>query len=307
MPQQKMMNGFETFTIVSKDASTQATFVPARGGVASSIIMPSGKQSRELLFTHDFFWDEVISDLPGGWPFCFPVCARLARQGQLGAYLYDGKLYELPIHGFAWSSSWLVEEGSSDALTLVLRDNEHTRAMYPFSFEVKLRYEVAHGQLTCQQTYHNLGDQPMPYYAGFHPYFLTPPPGAGKQKVILNYHPTRHLIYNDDLTDIAGEAPLFDLPTSVTHPEINEQLTVLGQQKEITLQYPDGDVLHMAATGVDDVDLFPYIQLHTIPEKPFICVEPWMAYPNAMNSVQGVRWLAAGQSERGLLTLWLQP
>ena len=193
MPQQKTTHGFETLTIVSEDASTQATFVPARGGAASSIIMPVKDQPRELLFLHDFFWDAQIPDLPGGWPFCFPVCARLMRQGKPGAYLYDGKWYELPIHGFSWSSPWQVEAANNDSITLVLRDNEQTQAMYPFSFEVVLRYEVSRGQLNCHQTYRNLSDRPMPYYAGFHPYFLTPQ-GAGKDNVLLNYQPTRHLI-----------------------------------------------------------------------------------------------------------------
>ncbi|WP_304985964.1 hypothetical protein [Coxiella-like endosymbiont] len=37
---------------------------------------------------------------PGGWPFCFPVCARLKRQWKEGVYLFDGTLYQLKIDGF---------------------------------------------------------------------------------------------------------------------------------------------------------------------------------------------------------------
>ena len=185
----------------------------------------------------------------------------------------------------------------------MLCDNEHTRERYPFCFEVKLQYQVARGKLTCQQTYHNLSDRAMPYYAGFHPYFLTPPPAQGKEEVKLNYHPTRHLVYNQKLTDIVGEAPLFPLPTSISNSEINEQLTMVGEDKEIVLRYPDNVILRMSAAGITDPDLFSYIQLYTMPEKPFICVEPWMSFPNAMNSVYGVRWLAPGQSEHGILTL----
>jgi galactose mutarotase-like enzyme len=299
------MEKLKTITITSADGSTQATFVPARGGAACSIIMPGKQGPRELLYLHDFFWDEKIDDLPGGWPFCFPVCARLTRQNKRGAYLYDGKIYEMKIHGFAWYEAWTVEKAGDDYLILVLRDNAHTRQGYPFSFELKLKYKVTRARLTCEQTYHNLSPKPMPYYAGFHPYFLTPPVDAGKEKVRLNYHPTRHLIYNSDLTDIAGEAALFNLPVSVTDTKINEQLTMVGEDKTIELQYPDGDKIHMVAEGVEDPNLFSYIQLYTMAKKPFICVEPWMAFPNAMNSVYGVRWLAPGDSEHGLLTLWL--
>src|SRR3990167_6286161 len=96
------MNGFDTVTLTASDGMTKATFVPQRGGTACSIIMPGKQGPRERLYLHYFFWDKTIDDLPGGWPFCFPVCARLMRQHQHGAYLYDGKIYHLPIHGFSW-------------------------------------------------------------------------------------------------------------------------------------------------------------------------------------------------------------
>ncbi len=305
MAHHTLIKNRETVAIVSEDGSTQATFVPTLGGAASSIIMPGKQGPRELLYLHEFFWDEEISDLPGGWPFCFPVCARLSRQGSYGAYLYDGKIYKLKIHGFAWYEAWEVEDEGVDFVTLVLRDNQRTRECYPFSFEVKLLYRITTGKLTCQQVYRNLGDRPMPYYAGFHPYFLTPPPGAEKEKVILNYHPTRRFVYNKDLTEIVGETALFPLPISVADPRINEQLTTVDENKEITLHYPEGDTIHLTAEGVDNPELFSYVQLYTMRDKPFICVEPWMAFPNAMNSVFGARFLPPGTSEEGRLRLWM--
>lgn len=301
-----MTKKLETITISAADGISQMTFVPARGGAASSLILPGKKGPKELLYLHDFFWDETIEDLPGGWPFCFPICARLERQNKRGAYLYDGKIYEMKIHGFSWYEAWSAESIQKDSVTLVLRDNEKTRQQYPFSFEVKLKYQIANGKLTCEQTYRNLSDQPMPYYAGFHPYFLTPPVNQGKETVKLNYEPKRRFVYNKDLTDLVGETHLFKLPTVVTSPEINEQLTQIGKNKTIFLEYPDGDVIQMTAKGVEDPDLFPYVQLYTMPEKPFICIEPWMAFPNAMNTVSGVRWLAPGASEQGILTLSLR-
>lgn len=292
----------ESIEIIDKTGSTKALFVPEYGGMISSIQMGD----RELLYLHDTFWQKEVTDLRGGFPFCFPVVARLKRQEKKGVYLYDGKQYELPIHGFSWFEPWSVENQSRDQLTLILRDNERTQKMYPFKFEIKLRYEITHNKLICHQSYVNLSDKPMPYYAGFHPYFQVAKPGAGKSEVTFNYHPTRRFVYNSDYTDIVGETSLFALPAKITDPNVNEQLTRVGENKEATLHYRSGDVLHMVAEGVEDPDLFPYIQLYTIPDEPFFCIEPWMSYPNAMNSVQGVRWLAPGQSEHGLFKLWLE-
>lgn len=295
----------QTITIQADNSPCQAIFIPERGGNLASLKMHGQQGLRELLYQHDFFWDEAINDLPGAWPFCFPVCARLERNGEYGAYLYDGKVYQLPIHGFAWNMPWEVIEHNSNSIRILLQHTSETLKSYPFKFQVELHYKIEHNQLICQQHYRNLGHQPMPYAAGFHPYFLTPEVDAGKQSVQLDYKPTRRLQYNNKLTDIIGEQPCFQTPTSITNPDINEQLTMVGEDKMTRLLFADGDCIEMVAEGVEDAALFPYIQLYTIKDKPFICIEPWMSHPNAMNTVSGMRWLSAGSEESGILTLSL--
>lgn len=296
---------FDCISIQSLDGSSEITCVPQRGGALSSIIMPGISGPRELLFQHDYFWDNEIDDLPGGLPLAFPVFARLERQGQRGAYLYEGNLYHLPIHGFAWQEAWEAAVTDTHRLVLTLSDNARTRKQYPFSFRIELCYELHRAELICHQTYTNLSDKPMPYSAGFHPYFLTPAFTHGKEAVQLDFAPERCFTYNDQFTDLVGDKPVFALPTAITRPEVNEQLTRVGHDKEIRLTYPDGDRIHLCAEGIEDENLFPFVQLYTIPDKPFFCAEPIMAPPNAMNTVSGMRWLQPGQSERGLLRLWL--
>lgn len=366
-----IQNTFDVYTIVSTDGHTRASFVPEKGGVGSSLIMPWTKKhhhdsahtkddhageraasnivERELLFQHPHFWERGNPSLPGGWPFIFPICARIARNGVFGSYYYDGTTYNLPIHGFASAMPWRVKAGNGnvssqsqsppqqqqqqhhhdDRITLVLEETYDTLRCYPFRFRIELEYRVENNKFICYQTYTNTGDKPLPYYGGFHPYFLTPPPevaheecehGAKQQKismaqrllmlgkkdeVILNYKPTRRFRYNEDLTDLVGTQELFKLPTSITNPIINEQLVELGgEDKTITLAYPDGYILSLRADGVEDANMFRYVQLYTQPTEPFICIEPWMGFPNALNSVYGVRWLQPGQSEHGVLQLW---
>ncbi|MBS0350343.1 MAG: aldose epimerase [Proteobacteria bacterium] len=274
--------------------------------MAASIVMPGKAGARELLFVPDHLWDRTSKELPGGWMYCFPNCGRLERQGKSNLYYYDGHVYELPLHGFAWTKAWTVVEVKHNSLLLRLRDDQQTRLAYPFHFTLEYLYEITDRTLFCRQTYINHGDRPMPYNAGFHPYFSTPEPGGAKNHVILNFTPRRRLRYNQQLTDIVGELPLFPVPVSVGNPEINEQLFQIGEDKHIYLTYPNGDVINMAVEGVEDRDMFPYLQLYSPPDQPFVCVEPWMGYPNALNSVAGVRWLAPGQKEHGALRLWLE-
>lgn len=304
---QAILNGLTTYTIVSGDGKSRASFIPEKGGICYSIIFPDKNEERELLFLHDYFSQSHWFDLPGGWPFLFPVCARVERDGQRGHYLYEGHIYQMPQHGFAWQSSWEVLSAEKpDELIMFLRDNPATRAIYPFSFEVKLLYKIGNGILICEQIYTNLNKDPMPYSVGFHPYFLTPAPEQGKDEVILDYQPVKCFSYNKDYTDLVGTQPLFQIPTSITNPQINEKLTLLGKNKKVALKYTEDFILEIGAAGIEDLDLFPYLQLYTMPDKPFFCVEPWMSFPNAINAVKGMRWLAAGQSEKGLLTLQLR-
>jgi galactose mutarotase-like enzyme len=301
------LNTYDVYTIISPDGQTSASFVPEKGGVGSSIIMPWEGKPRELLYQHDHFWERGNTNLPGGWPFIFPICARIAREGILGNYLYDGEIYNLPIHGFASAMPWQVTRSSAaERLTLTLTETEATLKCYPFHFRISLEYEVENGRLLCHQTYTNTGTKPMPYYAGFHPYFLTPPPHQGKEKVMLDYKPIRRFRYNEHLTNLIGTQELFNLPASIADPLINEQLVELGKNKLVTLAYPEGYTLHMIAEGMEDENLFPYVQLYTVPTEPFICAEPWMGFPNALNSVLGARWLQPRHSEHGTLQLWLE-
>lgn len=307
MAQKHTINGHDVYSIVAMDGSVRASFIPARGGIGSSLVFCHKNSEQELLFQHDYFWQDSWSDLPGAWPFLFPVCARVERNGVLGNYLYDGRVYRMPMHGFAWHMPWqVVSAEKSDEFCMRLSDTAATREVYPFSFAVELLYKVGYGMLVCEQIYTNHSDRPMPYYAGFHPYFLTPQPKQGKEKVMLNFKPQQRFVYNERFTDIVGEQALFKLPISIMQPDVNEQLTKFGENKIVKLHYPDGLTLQMEVEGIENMDLFSYLQLYHMPEKPFFCVEPWMSFPNAINTVSGVRWLPPGQIERAILTLKME-
>ena len=297
-------HGYEIYTIVADDGCTQASFIPEKGGVGCSLIMPHETEMRETLYLHDYFWERNRLGLAGGWPCLFPICGRLEWMGVAGNYSYADKVYNMPIHGFAADAKWLVTDNSqSDSLTLELSATEDTLAMYPFEFKVQLTYQVKSGVLSCKQRYSNLGVEVMPYYAGFHPYFLTPEVGKGKEQVAVNFKPQRTLRYNERLTDIIGEQCKLELPAAITMPYINERVSEVAEGEKAELSYPDGFRLVLGGETAKCENMFKYMHLYTIPTEPFCCIEPWMGVPNALNSVSGVRWLQSGQSEEGELVL----
>lgn len=296
--------GFDVYRLVAGDGSCEVEVVPELGAIASSLRLPWAGALREVLFQHPFFWDRQAERTRGGYPFLFPICGRLERDGKAGGYLYDARLYEMKNHGFSMRLPWEVVSAADSALAVRLRDSDETRRQYPFAFEVTLTFEARAGALTIAQEYANRGNEPMPYYAGFHPYYLTPPPGAGKERTSIRYRTRTQLLYNPRLTDVHSRVASPVFPQPVTAPEINERLTEVEPAADVELVYPDGVTLHTVAEGVEDPRLFPYVQLYTMPECPFFCVEPWMGFPNALNTVKGCRWLAPGQRERGRLRVW---
>lgn len=298
------INGFQTFTIVADDGISAASFVPEKGACMYSLQMPYLRQARELLYLHDFFWQQQQwHDLAGGIPLLFPICARLKRNNQLGAYAYLGKIYQMPIHGVAWWQAWKVIDDQKDQISFELTANETILKCYPFRFRVVLTYKIKPSAIECSQCYENLDDVPMPYYAGLHPYFKTPMPGAGKEQVLLAFKPTSHFIYNEDLTDIIDQKPACETPIAITAPVLHEALMQVKAEKQVFLKFPDGFCMTMQALGVEEPDMFPFIQLYTMQNKPFFCAEPWMSFPNALNTMSGSRWVKPGESEHAKFIL----
>lgn len=143
---------------------TSAVILPEKGATVISL----QKDGTEF-----FYCDRENLDSPErprcGIPFLFPIFGRLKDS----AYTWDGKVYEMAIHGFGHTSRWTVAAHRENALSLVLEANEDTLSQYPFRFRVTLDFTVQDGMLTIGQTYENLDQQPMPFNYGFHPYFLT--------------------------------------------------------------------------------------------------------------------------------------
>lgn len=149
---------------ISDGSGTSAVILPEKGATVISL----QKNGTEFLYC-----DEENLQSPErprcGIPFLFPIFGRLTDS----VYTWEGKSYEMAIHGFGHTSIWEVTEHNDNRLSLVLEANEATLSQYPFRFRVTLEFTVQDGTLTIAQTYENLSNTPMPYNYGFHPYFLT--------------------------------------------------------------------------------------------------------------------------------------
>ena len=120
---------------------------------------PAGADDERLFVSARSGYGPGIA-IRGGIPVCFP------QFGGRGA---------LPQHGFARTNRWtLVEkhEGADSAfVTVRLRDNDSTRALWPHRFTAELTARIGGDTLETTLDVHNDDDAPWAFTGALHTYF----------------------------------------------------------------------------------------------------------------------------------------
>ncbi|MEW6733837.1 MAG: aldose epimerase, partial [Acidobacteriota bacterium] len=155
---------------LSDNKGTWLEIMPERGGIVSQLSVAG-----QLVFYLDRdTLNDASKNVRGGNPVLFPICGPLAE----GKYELDGHTYTMKQHGFArnlpWSLINVETKEDAAAVTLRLENGLATEQQYPFEFTVDFTYRLTRHGLTIEQRYHNRSNRPMPFYAGFHPYFAAP-------------------------------------------------------------------------------------------------------------------------------------
>ena len=100
-------------------------------------------------------------------PILFPHCGRILNS----EYTYEGKRYEMGIHGFARKQEFELVSASDCEIVLTLKSTEETKKIYPFDFELIAEYKVNGNNLYANFTVKNTDEKEMPYMFGWHPGF----------------------------------------------------------------------------------------------------------------------------------------
>lgn len=120
-------------------------------------------------------WDGVADDCYT--LACFPLTPWSNRISH-GGFAQDGVLYPVapnragepyPIHGDGWLQAWRVTDSAPERIRLEL-ESHHFRAS-PYAFHSTQTCELLPNGLAIDLSVTHLGDQPLPYGLGLHPYF----------------------------------------------------------------------------------------------------------------------------------------
>ena len=233
-------------------------------------------------------------------PVLFPIVGELKD----GKYIFNGKEYFLPRHGFARDKIFEVEQTSALSATFTLRSNEETFAIYPFQFIFQIQYEIKQHTLYCSYIVQNINDSDMYFSVGGHPAFKVPLQDnlqytdytlAFNHDSILN-----RFLLKDGLTEDNTEAVALNKNKLTLTPS-------LFYNDAIVLKHIASDQIKLSAEK-DEHGLifsfrgFPYFGIWAAKDAPFVCLEPWCGIADnihhdyQLTNKEGINQLAAGEA-----------
>ena len=272
----------ELVVLADERAASRVEIAPARGGIVTSFRV----RERELLYMEQATLVDPQKNVRGGIPVLFPTPGKLAGD----AFRCEGHQGALKQHGFARNQRWTTTLGTRTeaAVTLTLEANEDTRAAYPWDFALSLHISLSGARLAIGVQLRNTGGAPLPFAFGLHPYFLT----TDKRAARIDTHATRAF---DNVTKTTGPFAGFDL----TAPELDLHLLDHGSSAS-ALHFADGSRIELRASSE-----FARWVVWTLAGKDFVCVEPWTAPADALNTGEGLLHVAPGARYQGWVELEL--
>jgi galactose mutarotase-like enzyme len=298
----------------------QAHIAPAHGAdLAGLEVLRAGRWSELLYRGMDYRrTDGWTGKAPILWPAVgrnFPGAGTpSADAGGLGWALH-GRVYPLPIHGFARDQAWqIVRRGAcagSVYLALVLRDNGRTRSMYPFAFMLVTEYRIWRDTLYIRQTVRagRSNAQAMPFSIGNHITFRIPLlPDDDPLETTISTPATEQVI-----TDATGRPTGRVAPVSYASPRLLssfEPLTPVSLsgypagQEWVRLQDRSGFAVVIAHFEDRPPGGTPVLfNLWGDPARGYFAPEPWVGKQNSLVTGDGIIALRPGDTYRWTITV----
>ncbi len=250
--------------------------------LVTATISTLGAELRSLrAFGTEYLWQGDAQYWAGRSPVLFPFVGRLTG----GKYRLHGREFPLEIHGFARKKDFTLEDKQDGMLCFLLEDDAESFAMYPFHFQLRIRYTLQGSRLAVAYELLNLSDENQYFGLGGHPGFNLPlDEGLDFTDYFLEF-PFAHQPSRVGFTEncfLNGEYRPFPLEHGVrlplAHSLFNEDAIVLADvAREVVLRSEKGPRgLRLRFAGL------PYLGIWHAPHTaaPYVCLEPWCSLPS---------------------------
>lgn len=283
-------SALETVTLRStSNANGEATptevwLAPSRGAIATRFVVGE----RDVFYLELDTLTDPAKNVRGGNPVLFPSPGPLKD----GRFSRSGREGAMKQHGLARQRPWTQMEESESTVILELSSDETTRPEFPWDFRLTFRFHLEGASLRIEQKVENLSDRALPFAMGFHPYFLVP--AAEKAKTRIPTTATR-------AWDNVKKQSVALQTIALDGGEVDLHLEDHGRN-EASLELADGS--RVVVTGSEE---FGHWVIWTLPGKDFVCLEPWTAPFDALNTGERLLWVESRQTRALTTTITFVP
>lgn len=234
------------------------------------------KSVKDKTSNQEYMWQAD----PTYWGRTSPVLFPFVGSLKDATYRHEGTEYKMGQHGFARDMEHTLVSQTDSAIYFELSSNEETLKKYPFSFVLKIGYELKDNSVkVLWEVENNSADKQLHFSIGAHPAFNCPIHGeenkAGYKFYFANVDEIHHHGHTDTGLSIEEDIilPLENNRVTIT-PEFFDGSTYIiegRQTNEVALEDPNGNP--MVSVSFD----MPLFALWSPPGKnaPFVCIEPW--------------------------------
>lgn len=250
-----------------------ATINETGAELKSLIELSSGRQ---LIWHGDPAWWN------GSAPVLFPIVGGLKD----GAYVFEGKKYALPNHGFARASQFTAVRQESDSAELILTSSAKTRESYPFDFSLSVGFVLEQSGLSVRYGVTNIGSPRMYFSIGSHPAFVVPFAGGtlenyyvvfDREENIERWFIKDNLIVADTTEEVFENSRIISLSRSL----FDRGALVFKHPQSREFSIRNSMTSHSITVITESA---PYLGIWAKPGAPFLCIEPWHGLADSTNA-----------------------
>ena len=229
----------------------------------------------------EYIWQGNAAIWKDSAPILFPVVGRLKG----GAYSYQGKNYQLPIHGFASTALFSVVKKDDSSLTLLLKSNDATLQCFPFDFELLVTFRLQEASLAVDYCVRNTGKQAMFFTIGSHPGFSLPVKDGPVSDFFIEFEQPETLglfQLDGDLLSVDAKPYLNNdaiIPLCENLFDHDALIFKNVKSRKVSLHHSQLGKRLTLHTGTA-----PHLGIWAKPAAPYVCLEPWHGHDDCIES-----------------------
>lgn len=259
--------------MVFKISSNEAQIVV---GLNGAMLNSLKKENVEYLWQGD---DEHWSSQA---PVCFPIVGVLPDNKAVAF----GKECSMKRHGVARITPFEVLEQLDNSITFIQCSSDDTRKLYPFDYELKIKYTINKSTVTNEYIITNKGNDKMPFVIGGHPAFNCPLCDSEKfedYKIVFDKKMTKKVLRPDHETGLVDVDKRYnaldDTDTiNVAHSLFEENDAMIFDNidsKCATLIGPEGKGIKIEYQDMTNLLIWSACE-----NANFVALEPWTGISN---------------------------